>query len=66
MNLDQFLNTAIPILLITIAVGWVWFKFKEPLGAFFSWIGDLFSGIFSDGKDKVKTSVDGSYEIVYR
>lgn len=62
MNFDQFINAAVPFILVAVAIGWVWWKFHEPLTWFFEWVKGLFSG----GREKVRTSMDGSYEIVYR
>jgi hypothetical protein len=59
--LNSFVNTAIPIILIIIAVGWIWWKFGEPLKK----LGGLIIGLFSSGKNRAVQSYQSTKEIVY-
>ena len=60
-QLDSFLNVAIPIILLIIAIIFVWWKFSEPLKKF----GNLIVGLFASGKDKTAQTFQSSKEIVY-
>ena len=60
-GLNDFINIAIPIILIIIAVGWVWIKFGEPLKK----LGGLIIGLFSSSKNRAVQSYQSSKEIVY-
>jgi len=39
---QTFLDTAIPIVLILIVVGFIWSKFGKHLARLFEWIKDMF------------------------
>jgi len=60
-QLDSIVNTLIPIILIIIAVVFVWWKFSEPLKKF----GQLISGMFASSKEKTVQTYQSSKEIVY-
>jgi len=36
----NFLDTAIPIILIVIVIGFIWVKFKKPITQLYEWIKD--------------------------
>lgn len=57
-EISKFLDTAIPIILLIVAIVFVWYKFHEPFKKFFEWI----SSMFKSGGEK---TVQISREIVY-
>lgn len=63
-DLNSTLNTLIPVILVLIAVGWVWYKFGEPLSKFFSWLRDKFATGASAARNKTTQYTPG--ELVYR
>jgi hypothetical protein len=60
-QLDSVINFLVPIILIIIAVVFVWWKFSEPLKKF----GRLIAGLFSSGKDRAADTYQSSKEIIY-
>lgn len=64
-DLNSFINFIIPIILIIIAIVFIWWKFSEPLKKFWELIKGLFSGIASSGKEKTFHAIQTSKEIVY-
>jgi len=60
-QLDSAINFLVPIILIIIAVVFVWWKFSEPLKKF----GNLISGLFSSGKNRAAETYQSSKEIIY-
>jgi len=61
MNFEEFLNAAIPVLLIVIVVGWIGWKFQKPIGFVVEWVKDT----FMSGVDKVQTTYTGT-ELAYK
>lgn len=57
---DSFINAAVPWILIIIAVGWVWWKFKEPL----SHLAEKIKGMFVSTSDKFQQQEIISRDIV--
>jgi hypothetical protein len=60
-DLDKIINTIIPILLIVIAVGFVYWKFGEPLKKLWG----LIRGLFDSGKGRAVETYRGTREIIY-
>jgi len=60
-DLDEILNFIIPVLLIIIAIAFVYWKFGEPLGKLWG----LVKGLFNTGKSRAIQTYHGSREIVY-
>lgn len=60
-SLDSFINFIIPVILIIIAVVFIWWKFSEPLRKF----SELIKGLFSSGKDKTFQVHQSAKEIIY-
>lgn len=57
-SIDNFLNTAIPFVLLFAGIVFIWYKFNEPFKKFFEWI----TGFFAGGAEK---TIQASKEIVY-
>jgi len=55
------MNTIIPIVLIFIAVVWLWSQFGDKASAFFSWIKDK----FSNSQDRFRSTVSGPKDLIY-
>jgi hypothetical protein len=60
-QLNSFINTAVPIILVIVAIGFVWWKFGEPLKK----LGEFLKGLFTSGKDRAAETYQSSKEIVY-
>jgi hypothetical protein len=60
-QLDSFINFSIPIILVIIAVVFVWWKFSEPLKKF----AELIRGMFASSKEKTFQTYQTTKEIVY-
>jgi hypothetical protein len=60
-SLSSFINTAIPFILIIIAVVFIWWKFSEPLKKF----AELIRGLFVSGKNKTFDAARSPRDIVY-
>lgn len=60
-QLDSILNFLIPVILITVPVIFIWWKFSEPLKKF----GYLIKSMFASGTNKTFQTVQSSKEIVY-
>lgn len=60
-QLGSILNFLIPIILVTVFVVFIWWKFSEPLTKF----GYLIKGMFATTSNKTFQSVQSSKEIVY-
>lgn len=60
-GLSQFLNFAIPIGLVGVFAGFIWWKFHEPLSFIFNSIKDM----LSSGKNKTVETVQYGKEIIY-
>jgi hypothetical protein len=60
-ELNTIINFLIPIILVIIAIAFVWWKFGEPLTK----LWELIKGVFVSGKDKTVQTYQNSREIVY-
>lgn len=60
-NIDEIINFVIPVILIIIAITWIFYKFGDPLSRFFSWA----KGLFSSGVDKAREQTIQGKEIVW-
>jgi len=60
-QLDSFINFIIPVILLIVAIGWVWLKFGESLKK----LGGAIKGLFASTKEKTFNTVIASREIVY-
>jgi len=60
-ELNSIINFLVPIILIIIAVVFIWWKFSDPLKKF----AELIRGVFSSGKDRTVQAYQSSKEIVY-
>jgi hypothetical protein len=58
---NNFLNFAVPFLIIVSFILFMWYKFREPLGKFYEWM----KGMFSSGAEKTQNTIVKSREIVY-
>ncbi|MFI5405071.1 MAG: hypothetical protein ACHQ1D_01015 [Nitrososphaerales archaeon] len=57
------MNVAIPLGIIVFLAGAVWWRMREPMGAFFKWLGEM----FGSAKDKLADSAGNApTEIIYR
>lgn len=63
-TLEGFLNVAIPVGIFVFLAAALYWKMKEPLKAFFAWLGSLFGWT----KDKLSSGAASNIteEIVYR
>lgn len=61
MDLESFLNVAVPIAIFIFFAAVLYGKFREPVSAFFYWIGSLFGW----GADKIRDAPSYSKEVVY-
>jgi hypothetical protein len=60
-ELNSIINFLVPVILIIVAVVFVWWKFSEPLKKF----GALIAGLFVSSKNKTFQAVHSTKEIVY-
>jgi hypothetical protein len=60
-QLSSIVNTAIPIILIIVAIAFIWWKFSEPLKK----LGEFIKGLFASGKERTAQAYQSSKEIVY-
>jgi len=58
---EAFLNFAIPATLVVVCCAFIYFKFREPIGALILWLQQL----FNLSKDKLSTNVEYTKQIVY-
>jgi hypothetical protein len=59
--LSDALNTIVPIVLIFIAIVWVWSQFGEPLRRFYEWI----KGLVSSKRERFQPPTVISRELIY-
>lgn len=60
-ELSSIINFLVPVILIIVAVVFIWWKFSDPLKKFW----ELVRGAFASGKDKTVQTYQASKEIVY-
>jgi hypothetical protein len=60
-DLSNTINFLVPIILIIIAIVFIWWKFSDPLIKF----GILIKGLFNSGKQKSFEKINLPREIVY-
>ena len=60
-DLGSLINSLVPIILIIVAIVFIWWKFSEPLTKFW----ELIRGAFSSGKERSVQTYQTGKEIVY-